>query len=250
MRYFILVLIFFVLLMGVAFEMAMAQEAITAVTPTPQAVTPTPTPNETQVTPTKDRLAPPPTVENPTQLSEGAYLYWLYCIPCHGDMGQGLTDEWRAEYPEEDQYCWNSKCHGTNPPEPYGFQIPTVVPAIVIPHGGLERFDTMGEVYYYTRGSMPLELPGKLTDEEYLAIMVFLANEMGIWDGQAYDAQNVLKVHLRPEELVELEPTATVVPINSNNVTTVSSGFLGMLALGFGFVVIVGGVFVWHRQTR
>jgi hypothetical protein len=247
MRYFILVLVFFVLLMGVAFEMAMAQEGVTAVSPTPQATPPTPQ----QPVATVDRLAPPPTVESPTQLSEGAYLYWLYCIPCHGDMGQGLTDEWREEYPEEDQYCWNSKCHGTNPPEPFGFQIPTVVPAIVIPHGGLGRFDTMGEVYYYTRGAMPLELPGRLTDEEYLSIMVFLANEMGIWDGQEYDAQNILKVRLRPEEVVELEPTATLEPVDSyNKVTTITSPFLGILALVFGIVVVVGGIFIWRRQNQ
>ncbi|MBE2223762.1 MAG: hypothetical protein IAF02_19640 [Anaerolineae bacterium] len=243
MRYFILVLIFFVLLLGVVFEMAMAQDGVTAVTPPPS-----PAP---QSTPTVDRLAPPPTAETPTQLDEGAYLYWLYCIPCHGDKGQGLTDEWRMQYPEEDRYCWNSTCHGSNPPQPYGFQIPTVVPPIVIPHGGLERFDTLGEVYYYTRGSMPLELPGRLTDEEYLAIMAFLANEMGIWEGQDYSAQNILGVRLRPDEVIAVESTATVAPVNTpKNVTTISSDLLGLVALAFGAVVVIGGVFVWRRQNR
>jgi hypothetical protein len=252
MRYFILILIFLVLLSGALFDMAMAQEGETAVTtPPPPTTQSTPTPHSIQATPTIDRLAPPPTVENPTQLDEGAYLYWLYCIPCHGDKGQGLTDEWRMEYPEEDRYCWNSTCHGSNPPEPHGFKIPTVVPPIVIPHGGLERFDTLGEVYYYTRGAMPLELPGRLTDEEYLAIMAFLANEMGIWEGQGYTAQNILGVHLRPDEVVEAQPTATIEPVNTyNNIVTISSDLLGMVALVFGVVIVIGGVFVWQRQNR
>ena len=50
-------------------------------------------------TPTVDRLAAPPTVPAPNQADEGAQLYWLYCQPCHGDQGQGLTDEWRAQFP-------------------------------------------------------------------------------------------------------------------------------------------------------
>jgi len=45
-------------------------------------------------TPTPDRLAPPPTVASPAQADVGAQVYWLNCQPCHGDRGQGLTDEW------------------------------------------------------------------------------------------------------------------------------------------------------------
>src|SRR5688572_23546779 len=71
-----------------------------------QETTATPAPVLTPaVTPTIDRLAAPPTVENPNQADEGAQLYWLHCLPCHGDQGQGLTDEWRAQYPPEDQNC-------------------------------------------------------------------------------------------------------------------------------------------------
>lgn len=44
-------------------------------------------------TPTIDRLLAPPTVPAPNQADEGAQLYWLHCQPCHGDQGQGLTDE-------------------------------------------------------------------------------------------------------------------------------------------------------------
>ncbi|MCZ7667923.1 MAG: hypothetical protein M5U34_12380 [Chloroflexi bacterium] len=80
---------FFVLLLAVVFEGTMAQVGETAVS-TPPSAHPTnhPSPPGMQPTLAIDRLAPPPTVENPTQLDEGAYLYWLYCIPCHGDKGQ------------------------------------------------------------------------------------------------------------------------------------------------------------------
>jgi hypothetical protein len=199
-------------------------------------------------TPTKDRLAQPPTRESPTQADDGAYLYWLYCIPCHGDMGQGLTDEWRAEYPEEEQYCWNSGCHGKNPPEPHGFRIPTVVPPVVHHYGGLSRFDTLGEVYYYTRGAMPLEMPGKLTDEEYLAIMAFLAQEMGLWDGQPYDAQTVRQVRLRPESAPAATAAATPVPPVAEVAAPAFPVFWGVTLL-FALFVVVGGVFLWSRKS-
>lgn len=222
--------------------LAAAQEAETAVS--------TPSPPIPNATPTKDRLAPPPTTENPTQADEGAYLYWLYCIPCHGDMGQGLTDEWRAEYPEEEQYCWNSGCHGKNPPQPYGFLIPTVVPPIVHRYGGLSRFSTLGEVYYYTRGAMPLEMPGRLADEEYLAIMAFLAQEMGLWDGQMYNPENVRQVRLRPDVAPALLATPTpalATPLAEAQSPTYPV-FWGATLL-FGLVVVVGGVIVWSRKS-
>jgi hypothetical protein len=216
----------------------------------PPAESGTPTPESAQPTPTVDRLAPPPTVESPTQLDEGAYLYWLYCIPCHGDKGQGLTDEWRAEYPEEDQYCWNSGCHGSNPPEPFGFLIPTVVPPIVTNYGGLERFDTLGEVYYYARGTMPLELPGRLEDEEYLAIMAFLANEMGLWHGREFDDRNILQMRIRPDAEVTATPTAVPPPKETKTTPSPLIWPVGVMAAGGLVALVAGGVIVWQRRNR
>ena len=58
-----------------------------------------------QVTPaaTQDRLAEPTLPAVPSQADYGAQAYWLYCSPCHGDRAQGLTDEFREQYPEEDR---------------------------------------------------------------------------------------------------------------------------------------------------
>ncbi|MCA9873907.1 MAG: c-type cytochrome, partial [Anaerolineales bacterium] len=227
-----------ILLVGATFDLASPPEppaapspsAVAPVGTTEPAGTPTPTPLPRPNMNPDDRLAPPPTVENPTQADDGAYLYWLYCLPCHGDKGQGLTDEWRAQYPEEEQYCWNSGCHGSNPPEPYGFLIPTVVPALV-GEDGLTRFDTLGEVYYYARGAMPLEMPGRLTDDEYLAVMAFLAQKRGIWDGTPLTERSVLQVRLRPEEAPPAElstptPEPTAVSPTRSTLPDSSTGWL------------------------
>lgn len=241
-----------ILFIGATFNQAAPPEP--PQTPSPSAVAPVGTPAPTSLPRPNmdpdDRLAPPPTVENPTQVDEGAYLYWLYCIPCHGDQGQGLTDEWREQYPEEEQYCWNSGCHGSNPPEPYGFLIPTVVPPLV-GEDGLTRFDTLGEVYYYIRGAMPLEMPGRLTDEEYLAVTAFLAHKRDIWDGTPLTDRSVLQIRLRPEEEAVLtaptliptavpQTTSSLLPITSNNWL-----FGGSLLLST--VVIIGGLGLWRR---
>lgn len=230
-----------------------APQAPTPQAPTPEAPTavtrPPATPTPPYLWPTRDRLAPPPTVTSPSQVDDGAYLYWLYCIPCHGDLGQGLTDEWRAEYPEEEQYCWNSGCHGKNPPEPYGFLIPTVVPPVVTHFGGLERFDTLGEIYYYVRGAMPLEMPGRLTDEEYLAIVAFLAHEMELWDGRIYDENNVKQIRLRPESAPP--PTATpAAPPQEVAVPSGSQDWGATAVAGFIIILFAGGAILWRRQKR
>jgi len=160
---------------------------------TAQETTPPATPPSPNPTPTVDRLAAPPTVPSPTQADEGAQLYWLYCQPCHGDQGQGLTDEWRAQYPPEEQNCWQSGCHGTHgkdAPED-GFVLPTAVPALIGQNNNLSRFGSMAQLYQYTRSKMPYAAPGSLDNDEYFAIMAFLARAHGIWDGIPINANNI-----------------------------------------------------------
>ncbi len=60
------------------------------------------------------------------------------CLPCHGDRGQGLTDEFRLLYPPEEQNCWESGCHGLRFYE-NGWTIPRYVPALIGP-GALQKF--------------------------------------------------------------------------------------------------------------
>ena len=76
------------------------------------------------------------------------------------------------------------------------------VPA-VIGEGTLFRYATMGQVFNFIRAEMPLEHPGVLSDEEYLAIAAFLAQSHDVWDGTRLTTSNVEQVRLRPTALME-----------------------------------------------
>jgi cytochrome c len=138
------------------------------------------TPEPPDPTPTVDRLAAPPTAASPNQADTGAQLYWLHCQPCHGDQAQGLTDEWRAQYPSEDQNCWNSGCHGQ---QPYanGFILPTQVPALV-GAGTLNRFATASDLHNFISRAMPFQAPASLEPDEYWSITAFLLRGHGLPD--------------------------------------------------------------------
>jgi mono/diheme cytochrome c family protein len=222
-------------------------------TPAAGADTATPLAGTPEPTPTIDRLAPPPTVEEPTQADEGAYLYWLNCQPCHGDVGQGLTDEWRAQYPPEEQYCWGRGCHGERPYE-NGFTLPEEVPAL-IGEGSLARFETMGQVYHYSRVTMPFNAPASLDEAEYLAITAFLAREHDAWQGIPFDADTVDQARLRgvPAELppaVHQEPVVAVETETGAPGTTPTNVLWWLLLFFLSLSLLVGGSWLWIRRIR
>ena len=128
------------------------------------------------LTPTPDRLAEPPLSENPTQYEEGQYLYWLNCMPCHGDQGQGLTDEFRELWPEDHQNCWGRGCHGGRI-EDEGFPVPHEIPAIISSSGDELIFSNPGELFDYLRTTHPPQNPGVLPDNEYWAIADYVLAE-------------------------------------------------------------------------
>ena len=66
----------------------------------------------------------------PSQADHGAQVYYQICLACHGDWGQGLTEEWRDTW-GEDKNCWQSKCHAPNHP-PWGFEIPKYAPSLLV----------------------------------------------------------------------------------------------------------------------
>ncbi|MCC6957096.1 MAG: c-type cytochrome [Anaerolineales bacterium] len=142
------------------------------------------------------RLDPPPTVYPPTQVSQGSGVYYLVCMACHGDQGQGLTDEWRGALDLPDQNCWQSKCHAANHP-PGGFVFPKIVPALASP-GMLARFDTALDLYLYIKNQMPFQAPGSLSDEEYWQLTAFLLALNRVEPGQPeLDAENAAGIELR-----------------------------------------------------
>jgi hypothetical protein len=125
----------------------------------------------------EDRLAEPTLPANPSLADIGAQDYWLHCMPCHGDKGQGLTDEFRQLYPPEDQNCWNSGCHGARPYED-GWTLPSHVPALVGP-GALSNFTNDSSLYGFIRATMPWHDPTSLEDESYQRITAFLVRQSG-----------------------------------------------------------------------
>jgi len=143
-----------------------------------QAATPTPTlPAPGMPRPAGDRLAEPTLPAAPSQADLGAQAFWLHCMPCHGDRGQGLTPEFRAQYPPEDRNCWESGCHGARPYED-GFTLPTAIPP-VIGSPALVRFADAQALFAFVRAAMPWHDPGSLPEETYWQVVAYLARENG-----------------------------------------------------------------------
>ena len=93
-------------------------------------------------------------------------------MTCHGDVGQGLTDEFRAIWPEDHQNCWAHGCHGGRVDDE-GFPIPTIVPALVR-EGKLAQFSSLQAFEEFLKATHPPQDPGGLEDEQYHAIALYV----------------------------------------------------------------------------
>jgi quinol-cytochrome oxidoreductase complex cytochrome b subunit/mono/diheme cytochrome c family protein len=170
--------------------------------PTMYVVTLTPIPTVAP-TPTFDlsRLDKPKVNDDsPLQLDQGLLIYWGVCMACHGDNGQGLTDEWRDSFGEEDRNCWQSECHTSNHP-PQGFEFPRIVPSLVGP-GRLARFINARQLYEYNRATMPWWDPGSLTPEKAWAVTAVILKMNGtLPDGVLLNTANaqLISVHQKAE---------------------------------------------------
>lgn len=153
--------------------------------------TPTPEPTSTPEPVTAPRMPAAPPVkneeswlilsnlpENATQLEKGAEIWRLVCQDCHGDKGQGLTQDWIAQWDPSDQNCWQAKCHATNHP-PEGFILPRYVPPLV-GETALARFATASDLHAYMRDKMPWHTPGSLQDGEYWELTAHVLDMNGI----------------------------------------------------------------------
>jgi hypothetical protein len=163
-----------------------------AATLNPETESPTPGPSHTlfpsptafptsnlipPATSTIDRLGEPSLPSNPTQLEKGRHLFWLNCMTCHGDRGQGLTDEFRSLYVEEAN-CWARGCHAGHPGD-QGFPIPRTVPAIISSSGKEPAFATATQLFEYLRATHPPQNPGFMPDADYWALTAYLLHENG-----------------------------------------------------------------------
>ena len=163
-------------------------------------------------TPTYDPLEEPPLPENPTELELGRNLYWHWCMPCHGDIGQGLTDEFRAVWESDHQNCWDRGCHAGHPGD-MGFKIPTVVPAIVR-SSQLDEFSSLQSLTDYLNSTHPPQHPGILEEKEYRAIasFVFTMNQRTLEDIQPTETPTAV-----PSPTLASTPTSSLLPSNETD---------------------------------
>ncbi len=147
--------------------------------------------------PAPDIFARPTLPPRPAQADLGSQVYWLHCMVCHGDHGQGLTDAFRAAWPKVDQNCWQAKCHG-DVRNLESFAFPQHVPPLIGP-GTLTNFQTAADLYRFIRANMPYQAPGSLQDEQYWELTAFLARAEGTpVTGKVLDASSAPTIALRP----------------------------------------------------
>ena len=142
-----------------------------------------------------DRLAIPVLPEHPTELELGRSLYYYHCMPCHGDYGQGLTDEFRGIWEEDHQNCWARGCHGGREKDE-GFPLPTMIPAVNDPSLFQRYFSTPDELYAFLRSTHPPQRPGALQEDEYRALTVYLFHMNGLPISGAYTVAEGLALSL------------------------------------------------------
>ena len=196
--------------------------------------------NSPQSMPTPDRLAQPTLPSSPSLADYGAQEFWFQCLPCHGDRGQGLTDEFRETYPPEDRNCWASKCHGDRPYE-NGWTIPPTVPA-VIGANTITKFPNAKTLHDFICAAMPYQWPGTLDDETCWKLTAFLLreNRIAYTEGQlnASDASQVLLLPVAPTPMPGVVPAE---PVATNQ--TIWPALL--------FIFLLGGIlFLWHTLGR
>jgi cytochrome c len=206
--------------------------------------------------PMEDRMAAPIMPENPTQADLGAQVYYQNCMACHGDRGQGLTDEWRAAWSEGDQNCWQAKCHAANHP-PGGFELVRYVPPVV-GEGLLAKFQNAAVLQAFISAQMPWENPGRLTEDESWQVTAFLLRSNGLnQDQEPLGPDNASEVSLAaiesqgtvdlpaaaPPEMPPMAPPEMPPPGRSN-----AAGWLVMGAVGLIVgMLIIGGVWLLRR---
>ena len=183
-----------------------------------------------------------PTATPPTQSGHGHDVFYVFCSPCHGDVGQGLTDEYRQRaYPPEDVNCWKSGCHGARPYED-GFALPQTVPALIGPNT-LTKFATARNLFDFMRAAMPFNKPGSLSEEQYLQLLAYLLEQNKfVPAGTQFDLNTLQQISLRPEQVPAPTASAAVAPPGGSGAVAIAVSLL------LGIVVLA--VLIMRRLTR
>ncbi len=173
----------------------------------------------------------------------GAQIYRLVCSACHGDVGQGLTEQWLLTWNPKDQNCWQSKCHASNHPSE-GFDLPHYVPPIAGPNIRY-LFQTALELHDYIKAEMPWQNKGSLTNEEYWQVTAYVLQMNGIDSGrQILDEQTADQIILRPDQAL---------PISKSTARPVTHSPLPLwvwLGIALALIVFGAAVFILLRAVR
>ncbi len=200
---------------------------------------------QTAGTPTPDRLAQPTLPAVPSQADIGAQVYWLRCMTCHGDRGQGLTDEFRQTYPPDHQNCWTSKCHGDHPYTD-GFTLPKVVPAVIGP-SALQKFADGNALHGFIAAAMPFWNPGSLSAEDAWSVTAFLLRQNGLWNGKGeLSSDNAGEISVGPPQPAQPDASPTPLPAPAGAEAAGSPAY----ALIIGGVVLLGVLLFLARFLR
>jgi mono/diheme cytochrome c family protein len=188
---------------------------------------------------------------NAAQIDYGHEIYRLVCSACHGDIGQGLTPEWRSTWAPEDQNCWQSKCHAPNHP-PEGFVLP-VAPAI----NNLTRqnkFPTALQLQAYIHAAMPWYNPGGLTDERAWQVTAYVLKLNRIDAGPVLSAKTAAQIRLAPDQAAAVPGGGTVssgAELAQESVEPPASGTPLLLGGGaFAVILLFAGSVYWWRKAR
>lgn len=164
-------------------------------------------------------------------------------MPCHGDKGQGLTDEFRKTYPPEEEYCWESGCHGANPYES-GFSLPKKIPG-VIGETTLAKFADASQLNAYIRATMPFWNPGSLAEEDAWRVTAFILRENDLWeDATELNPANAANVRIPRAAFLTPIPEQAVIPEEKDRDSTTS------WALIAGAVVILSLFVIMLKKSQ
>ena len=167
-------------------------------------------------------------LSRPKSKDPGAQLYWSKCLVCHGDQGQGLTEDWLALLEQTDLYCLPPDCDVTIL-LPEGFTLPATVRPLIGTQA-LLRFDNAGELYRAVLDTMPRQEPGTLTaDEAWAVTYILLQANHALIEGVTLVSENavIVALHSPPQPRRDERP-GTVFLASS-------------LALAGGILAIRGG---------
>lgn len=200
-------------------------QSLISTLPTPRSTrVPTPLPGQ-DMFPTW--MTPP--APGTSQADQGAVVYYYYCMACHGDRGQGLTVEWRAQWAHGHQDCSVPQCHGSRHP-PEGFSFPKNFAPALVGGNSLASYATAQDLFQFVIQRMPYQAPGSLKPEEYWELVAFLLKRRGV-AVERIDEMNAREISVRPPD----EPLSVNLPL-----------------VVVGMLILTGGLssILWTRRKR